>query len=154
MSVSVCWSYLPPWCGPACSPAVLQEAPDILLPCRPQPLPACYLPDWDAHDTACTPTQPLLWSMLILTFFFPNTLCSLIFYVKKWKLTKISFPYWSLRSVNCFSRLDISSRHSILLLSQSSSSISRTWWKNKQTSTHAHTRTCTHSLLGYVFDSQ
>lgn len=36
-------------------------------------------------------------------------------------------PYWSLRSVNCFSRLDISSRHSILLRSQSSSSISGTW---------------------------
>lgn len=37
-----------------------------------------------------------------------------------------SQSYWSLRSVNCFSKLDISSRHSILLLSQSSSSISGT----------------------------
>lgn len=37
-----------------------------------------------------------------------------------------SQSYWSLRSVNCFSKLHISSRHSILLRSQSSSSISRT----------------------------
>lgn len=34
------------------------------------------------------------------------------------------YSHWSLRSVNCFSRLHISSRHSILLRSQSSSSIS------------------------------
>lgn len=40
--------------------------------------------------------------------------------------------YWSFRSVNCFSRLDISSRHSILLRSQSSSSISGTWWRHTQ----------------------
>lgn len=41
--------------------------------------------------------------------------------------------YWSFRSVNCFSRLDISSRHSILLRSQSSSSISGTWWRHTKT---------------------
>ena len=42
----------------------------------------------------------------------------------QWHWPPTVTTYWSLRSVNCFSRLDISSKHSILLLSQSSSSIS------------------------------
>lgn len=42
----------------------------------------------------------------------------------QWQWPSEATTYWSLRSVNCFSRLDISSKHSILLLSQSSSSIS------------------------------
>lgn len=46
-------------------------------------------------------------------------------YIPSGSLTAVDQPYWSLRSVNCFSRLDISSRHSILLRSQSSSSISK-----------------------------
>lgn len=39
--------------------------------------------------------------------------------------------HWSLRSLNCFSRVDISSRHSIRLRSQSSSSISGTSNRSK-----------------------
>lgn len=51
--------------------------------------------------------------------------------------------YCSFRSVNCFSRVVISSRHSILLLSQSSSSISascKQWqvWHQLFTFTHSH----------------
>lgn len=57
MKVSVCSNYLPPWCGPACSPAALPEAPDILLPDLPPPLPACCSPGWAARGKACTQTQ-------------------------------------------------------------------------------------------------
>lgn len=75
----------------------------------------------------------------------------------KTKFTKISQTYWSLRSVNCFSRLDISSKHSILLRSQSSSSISGIA-ESIPTHTHTHTNRsgiismswivfiCTHSV--------
>lgn len=53
----LCSNYLPPWCGPACSPAALPEAPDILLPDLPPPLPTCCSPGWAAHGKACTQTR-------------------------------------------------------------------------------------------------
>lgn len=50
-------AYLPPWCGPACSPAAPPEALGTQLPGLP-PLPtACCSPDWAARDTACTQTR-------------------------------------------------------------------------------------------------
>lgn len=58
--------------------------------------------------------------------------------------------YCSFKSVNCFSRVVISSRHSILLLSQSSSSISvhmKTWHVWRPSPSHWMRLSCTNVTL-------
>lgn len=88
--------------------------------CCPSSLHFCQLAVYLTETLTIQPAHKEKYNYRCSSFFILITFFILIF------KTNLCQSYWSLRSVNCFSRFDISSRHSILLRSQSSSSISET----------------------------